>query len=348
MTRGGTPPRIFLSYRREDASGHAGRLYDVLAERFGAENVFMDIDTIDVGADFAEVISRAVASCDALIALVGRQWLTATDASGNRRLDDPNDFVRLELEAALQRNVAVVPACVQGASHPAAAQLPDSLAPLARRQGTELRDIGWHDDVKRLIERLERLVAPPAPPKRRRSKRPLLAAGGAAVALVAAAAAAVLIAGRSSDGNGKGGDGGGAFPNANERVLLAAVPEITRPSCTRIDWGDKAAVASVECSGARLAVRYELFPSVSVRDAWYVRRREEVGIEPGTGQCTADTFRGEVRHGAGRAICYYDERQPQLVWTYEGSKIGAEANVWKGEGKPAAQSMLRQWNCCLR
>jgi TIR domain-containing protein len=193
------PPRIFLSYRREDTSGHAGRLYDVLAERFGEENVFMDVDTIKVGADFAEAISRAVASCDALIALIGRQWLAAADANGRRRLDDPNDFVRLELEAALERDVPVVPARVQGASQPTADDLPTTIAPLARRQGVELDDEGWHDDVERLIERLERAVgspapsvSPAAPPWWRRAPGVLIALG----ALIAAVLGLVLALGR--------------------------------------------------------------------------------------------------------------------------------------------------------
>jgi hypothetical protein len=336
-------PRIFLSYRREDASGRAGRLYDVLVERFGEDNVFMDIDTIDVGADFAEVINRAVASCDALIALVGRQWLTAKDADGRRRLEDPNDFVRLELESALQRNVAVVPACVQGAAHPSADELPAALAPLARRQGVELRDIGWHDDVKRLIERLERLVAPPKP---RRRRPPVVVLGGIGIllAVLAAVLAGVLfLSNRSSDENG----GGGTFPNATERKLLATVPLITRTSCTRIDYGDKAAVASVSCAGARLAVTYELFPNKGARDAWYSQKREEVGIEPMTGQCTAATFHGEIDYGGGKAFCYLHDKQPQMAWADEGSKVGAESNVWKGSGKPAIESMLRQWHCCL-
>ena len=118
MIRRSSPPRVFVSYRREDASGHAGRLYDALAEKFGDENVFMDVDTIQVGADFTQAITSAVASCDALIALIGRDWATVTDESGRRRIDDPGDFVRLELETALARDVAVIPACVRGASFP--------------------------------------------------------------------------------------------------------------------------------------------------------------------------------------------------------------------------------------
>jgi hypothetical protein len=168
---------------------------------------------------------------------------------------------------------------------------------------------------------------------------------GVVVAVVAAVLAAVLLlSNRSSDENG----GGGTFPNATERRLLAAVPLITRTTCARIDYGDKAAVASVSCAGARLAVLYNLFPSKDTRDAWYSKKREEVGIEPMTGRCTAGTFHGEIDYGGGKAFCYLDHnQQPQMVWADEGSKVGAWSNVWKGSGKPAVESMLRQWHCCL-
>jgi TIR domain len=150
-------PRIFLSYRRDDAAGHAGRLYDSLAERFGEANVFMDVDAIHLGADFHETIDRAVASSDVMISVIGREWVTAADASGRRRLDDPHDFVRLEVESAIKRDVTVIPACVERATMPSAHDLPPSLAALARRQGIELRDVAWPDDVQRLIRQIEDL-----------------------------------------------------------------------------------------------------------------------------------------------------------------------------------------------
>src|SRR5688500_14547198 len=115
----------------------------------------MDIDAIPLGSEFAEAINRAVASCDVLIALIGRGWVQATDSDGHRRLDDPDDFVRREIESALAQGVVVVPASVQGAEIPRAQELPPSLAPLTRRQGFELSDTGWQDDVGRLIRRLE-------------------------------------------------------------------------------------------------------------------------------------------------------------------------------------------------
>lgn len=94
-------PRIFISYRRDDSEGHTGRLYDALASRFGDEQVFMDIDTIPLGVDFARVITEAVASCDVLIAVIGRDWLTLADSTGRRRIDSPDDFVRLEIKAVI-------------------------------------------------------------------------------------------------------------------------------------------------------------------------------------------------------------------------------------------------------
>ena len=118
----------------------------------------MDIDAIPLGSEFAETINRAVASCDVLIALMGRDWLEAKDSDGHRRLDDPDDFVRRELESALGRGVVVVPATVQGAELPRAEELPSSIAALTRRQGFQLSDTGWRDDVGRLIRRLEELA----------------------------------------------------------------------------------------------------------------------------------------------------------------------------------------------
>ena len=96
-------PGIFISYRRDDTAGHAGRLFDRLAEHFGRERVFMDVDTIQPGQDFAEVIGERVRSSGAVIVLIGKEWLLATDASGDIRLNDPADFVRLEIVSALQR-----------------------------------------------------------------------------------------------------------------------------------------------------------------------------------------------------------------------------------------------------
>jgi hypothetical protein len=109
--------RIFLCYRRDDSGGYAGRLYDRLGQRFGHDNLFMDIDTIAPGLDFVEAIEKAVGTCDVLLAVIGRQWLTSTDSQGQRRLDNPEDFVRLEIVTALVRQIRVIPVLVGGAIH---------------------------------------------------------------------------------------------------------------------------------------------------------------------------------------------------------------------------------------
>jgi TIR domain len=150
--------RIFISYRREDSGASAGRLHDRLREQFGHDNFFMDIDTIEPGLDFTAVIERTVASCDVLIALIGRQWLTSTDAAGQRRLDDPEDFVRREIATALRRNIRVIPVLIQDTSMPRAATLPDDLQPLTRRNAVDLSDMHFHRDADQLIVVLDRVL----------------------------------------------------------------------------------------------------------------------------------------------------------------------------------------------
>jgi hypothetical protein len=153
------PGRIFLSYRREETDFPAGWLHDRLAAHFGRDQVFRDVDDIPLGASFPEVIAKAVASCDVLLALIGAQWATITDEQGKRRLDDPNDFVRLEIEAALQRGVLVVPILVRGAKMPPAQQLPASLAELVHRNALELSSTSFDFDTGRLLKVLDQTLA---------------------------------------------------------------------------------------------------------------------------------------------------------------------------------------------
>jgi hypothetical protein len=149
---------VFISYRRDESAGYAGRIADSFTEQFGEDRVFRDIDSIEPGLDFAEAIESAVGSSDVLIAVIGRNWLTATDPAGRKRLEDANDYVRLEIVAALQRNIRVIPLLVQGGSMPSADELPDDLAPLARRNAFELHDTSWRDDVRRLTGVLGRVI----------------------------------------------------------------------------------------------------------------------------------------------------------------------------------------------
>jgi len=178
---------IFISYRREDTEGHAGRLFEDLCDRFGKGAVFMDVAGIEPGRDFRRVIEQQVASCGVLLALIGKDWLDIKDAQGQRRLDDPNDFVRLETANALKRDIPVIPVLVQQAGMPRAEQLPDDLKDLAFRNSVELTHARWGSDVQLLITALMPYVDPPLtvaapalPPTQRR-------AGWAAVPLAALA-----------------------------------------------------------------------------------------------------------------------------------------------------------------
>jgi hypothetical protein len=149
-------PRIFISYRREDSAGHVGRLKDRLSSRFDGDGdkVFMDIDTIKPGVDFSEAIKQAVGSCDVFLAVIGKHWLSSINAQGARRLDNPEDYVRQEITAALTKNILVIPVLVQGASMPNAQDLPDDLKILTHRNAVELSDQRWDYDTRCLIEAL--------------------------------------------------------------------------------------------------------------------------------------------------------------------------------------------------
>ncbi len=167
---GTVPLRIFMSYRRADTSWAAVSLFDRLADQFGRDNIFKDVDSIDLGEDFIEAITTAVGSSDALLALIGNQWLTVTDQNGRRRLDNPGDFVRLEIEAALTHGVRVIPILVDGAQMPREDQLPESLAPLVRRQALELSPNRFGSDFQRLLPVLNRAITAAQQQRRRQAE----------------------------------------------------------------------------------------------------------------------------------------------------------------------------------
>lgn len=148
---------IFISYRREDSAAYAGRLYDRLSKHFGAEQVFMDVDDIPPGGDFAAHIDAKVASCDAMIVVIGKNWLTARNAEGQLRLSDPADFVGLEIALGLERAVLVIPVLVAGAVMPKTEELRKDLQPLARRNALTLSDQEFQRDAAILIETLEKV-----------------------------------------------------------------------------------------------------------------------------------------------------------------------------------------------
>ncbi len=147
---------LFISYRRDDSQGFAGRLEDDLSERFGDAQVFRDRE-IPAGTDFAAHLERNLAEAEVVLVVIGPNWLNARDAAGGRRLDAPQDWVRREIMLALTTDVAVVPVLVGGATMPATDDLPAALAPLAGRQGFMLSDHRWPQELDELADQLARL-----------------------------------------------------------------------------------------------------------------------------------------------------------------------------------------------
>ena len=155
---GDLPPiRIVSSYRREDTPGGAGRLHQDLGAHFGRQHVFLDIDAIPPGVDWLEEIEKTVSSSDVLLPVIGPHWLTVTDENGQRRLEDPNDVLRFEIETALRTQVRVIPVQLHGAQMPKTDQLPASLVGLTRRQSVRIDDEDWPHDLQKLVRALERI-----------------------------------------------------------------------------------------------------------------------------------------------------------------------------------------------
>ena len=159
---------IFLSYRRADTSGYAGRLTSALQEHFGEDQVFHDIETIQPGRDFRLAIDQAISRCRVLLVLIGDTWLTETGEKG-RRLDDPSDYVRLEIATALRQGIPVLPVLVEGMRMPQETQLPAELQALASRQALELSDSRWDYDVQQLVGALGSLIGVAAVGRRNRA-----------------------------------------------------------------------------------------------------------------------------------------------------------------------------------
>jgi hypothetical protein len=185
-------PGVFISYRREDSSGYAGRLFDILSVHFGKENTYMDVDTIMGGDNFPAVIEEKISQCDALLAVIGERWLTCSAANGGRRLDMAGDFVRLEIAKALERGVRVIPVLVGGATMPQQGDLPDQLRPLCAREAMDVRDAHFRADAERLIDTLKKTVPSIASGRwEAKSKRFLLSVS--LVLVVAAVVGGILL-----------------------------------------------------------------------------------------------------------------------------------------------------------
>ncbi len=147
--------RIFINYRRTDSEGYVGRVYDHLIQHFDPADIFMDVNSIEPGADFIQALEDAVAACDVFIAMIGPAWLTAADDQGQPRLMEWNDFVRLEIASALKQDKLVIPVLVGRAKMPAPDDLPEDLQALARRNAIELSHQRFAFDMGQLIERIK-------------------------------------------------------------------------------------------------------------------------------------------------------------------------------------------------
>ena len=240
---------VFISYRRGDSAGHAGRLRDALEPALGPDQVFQDVTSLAPGEHFADAIRGSIESADVVLVVIGRHWADAADAGGGRRLDDPADVVRLEVETALASGRRTVPVLVDGATLPSAAALPPSMAPLLEVHAAELHDGSWSSDVDRLV-RTSGLG-----PRHRAAavERRWAAVGLVAVALAVIAAVVFWPHDPDPDGDGQAGDDTVATVATAATTAAGRPPPPTAPSRPR-----PAARAPARASRAASASRLPL------------------------------------------------------------------------------------------
>ena len=188
---------IFISYRQSDGAGWANWLYGRLSQEFGAANLFRDVNTTEPGLNYVEAVEHGVGQCEVLIAVIGPKWLTAEDTNGKRRLEDPRDLVRLEIERALARNIRVIPLLTDRTPMPTEDSLPDSLKALAFRNAVVVTNENSETDIARLVEVLKRVLRSASatreqPPEQPRNVGPTTARRfGLAIGLLFAIAAPI-------------------------------------------------------------------------------------------------------------------------------------------------------------
>lgn len=356
---------VFVNYRREDTRSAAERLYESLSHEFGEDNVFMDVDALEPGADFVDAINERVRKCHVMLAVIGPRWLTVTDERGRRRLDAPDDFVRLEIETALRRGIRVIPVMVDGAEMPRADELPGTCEQLARRHGVYISESHWRSDVRGLVAALRKIAPPPeevtapSPARRRPSVRMGRGARLVAAAVAAAVAVAVLSAGThellmgSSDemparsapskrtavvaSSAGGGSQGAGQAGAPKSLLARVVPSAMLSLCRQLPEPVAGAAESVTCSrpgepnGKWPASSWTLsaFRTTAPLLAYYQRVVREHGLGPGP--CTAGSWDGtgpwvhSPEKPGGRRACFRTGATLHVVWTHE--KLGQASHV---------------------
>jgi hypothetical protein len=143
---------VFISYRRDDSAGYAGRLTDALEKRLGKDAVFRDVEDIKPGEDFIKALERNLHNARVFLVIMGKDWLTVKDSQGRRRLESPNDYVRIEIESAMRLKGLIIPVLVEGAVMPKPEELPRAIAALANRHAIDMTDSRWDEDIERLIK----------------------------------------------------------------------------------------------------------------------------------------------------------------------------------------------------
>jgi len=295
---------IFISYRRDDQPGFAGRLADALEAAFGADQVFRDIEDIHPGEDFVAAIEQQLHTVDVMLVMIGPGWLAAS-RNGVRRLDEPDDFVRLEIAAALASGKPVIPVLVDGASMPGAADLPPALAGLARCQAVALSDAGWRSDVAQLVASLRTRLPDKGNTSARIRLACLILAGVALLVLLGVLAAPRLLPERNSTAQSR-----------------APAVDIAGRWAARVkyDWGDaydevfefkylgRQLHGTATYLGGRLGIE-----QASLDDGWLrftTRSRETLGGDSAgkeithryTGQVAAQGIRFTLESGGGYSV----------------------------------------------
>jgi WD40 repeat protein len=279
---------IFISYRREDSAPYTGRLYDRLAAHFGKDRVFMDLDDVRAGDDFVEVIDERIQTCDVLLAVIGRDWLTITDDKHRRRLAVPGDHVRQEIVAAMTRNVRIIPVLVGGTSMPRANDLPKALRDLGQRNAVEVTDRRFQADVESLIQDLERSVKP-------RAARPMKISQILPLRVLKAHANGVNCVGFSPTGAFLA-SGSGSVHSRTSGVRYWRVSN--GEHLARIDYGGTI-VHSVAFSpdGELLAIGAHSASLRSVREGTRLRHMEQKGRQSFDVYCLAFSADGQTLFG---------------------------------------------------
>ena len=334
---------IFISYRRGTASPYARGIYERLGKQFGASRVFMDIDTMEPGVDFVEYIEKAVSSCQVLIVVIGPDWVATVDDTGHRRLDDPDDFVRVEVAAALARaDVRVIPVLVADALPPRKADLPGDLVPLTRRQALEVTDGRWDYDLGVLVKTVGRVLdegepapapvaqAPPDAPADATAPpvRPGWARRPARVAIAVAVVAVIVVAAVLVSGTGE--EGGRDAPSADQ--ASAAIPTANPCRTDEDGWmaADLGAQEHHECELTTSPPPEDLeLPSLvygRFSSAATARSSFDEGLdfeyEDGAQSCPqSSTRRMEDVFGQGDTACLIDGEYISMWWNEDGSPV---------------------------